>query len=113
MEDAPLQTVLDRLAEADIFIGAGPAGDAYYRFKHALIAGLRNLLKSRRQVLHIRLAKALPITWTNCHLAVAPGSSVPSVHGSPDHVFGPFPPRPRCMHWKTYYISDSLRSRVA
>ena len=42
--------------------GAGPAaGESDYRFKHALIqdAAYENLLKSRRQVLHRRVAEAL------------------------------------------------------
>ena len=61
MEDAALQAALDRLAEADIVLvqGAPPASD--YRFKHALIqdAAYENLLKSRRQVLHRRVAEIL------------------------------------------------------
>jgi class 3 adenylate cyclase/predicted ATPase len=61
MADAPLQTAVERLAEADILLvqGLPPACD--YRFKHALIqdAAYENLLKSRRQVLHRRVAEAL------------------------------------------------------
>ena len=61
MEEAALQAALDRLAEADIVLvqGAPPASD--YRFKHALIqdAAYENLLKSRRQVLHRRVAEIL------------------------------------------------------
>jgi class 3 adenylate cyclase/tetratricopeptide (TPR) repeat protein len=61
MEDAPLQTALERLAEADILLVQGLPPDADYRFKHALIqdAAYENLLKSRRQVLHSRLGETL------------------------------------------------------
>jgi class 3 adenylate cyclase/tetratricopeptide (TPR) repeat protein len=54
MEDVPLQTALDWLAEADILLVQGQPPDAEYRFKHALIqdAAYENLLKSRRQGLH-------------------------------------------------------------
>jgi class 3 adenylate cyclase/predicted ATPase len=61
MEDAPLQTALERLAEADILLVQGLPPDADYRFKHALIqdAAYENLLKSRRQVLHRRVGDTL------------------------------------------------------
>src|SRR5262249_50233156 len=61
MEDVPLQTALERLAEADILLVQGLPPDADYRFKHALIldAAYQNLLKSRRQVLHRRLGETL------------------------------------------------------
>jgi predicted ATPase len=60
-EDMPLQTALERLAEADILLVQGLPPDAEYRFKHALIqdAAYENLLKSRRQVLHRRVAEGL------------------------------------------------------
>jgi len=59
MEDAPLQTALERLAEADILLVQGVPPDAEYRFKHALIqdAAYENLLKSRRQALHRRISE--------------------------------------------------------
>ena len=61
MEDAPLQAALERLAEADILLVQGVPPESDYRFKHALIqdAAYENLLKSRRQVLHRRVAEAL------------------------------------------------------
>ena len=61
MEDAPLQIALERLAEADILLVQGLLPDADYRFKHALIqdATYENLLKSRRQALHRRVAELL------------------------------------------------------
>ena len=61
MEEAPLQTALERLAEADILLVHGLPPESDYRFKHALIldAAYENLLKSRRQVLHRRVAEAL------------------------------------------------------
>jgi class 3 adenylate cyclase/predicted ATPase len=61
MEDGPLQAALDRLAEADILLVQGLPPESDYRFKHALIqdAAYENLLKSRRQVLHRRVAEIL------------------------------------------------------
>jgi len=61
MEDAPLQQALDKLAEADILLVEGLPPEATYRFKHALIqdAAYENLLKSRRQALHRRVAETL------------------------------------------------------
>jgi predicted ATPase len=61
MPDAALQAALERLAEADILLVQGFAPDCDYRFKHALIedAAYENLLKSRRQVLHRRVAEIL------------------------------------------------------
>ena len=61
MEDAPLQKALDRLAETDILLVQGVPPVSDYRFKHALIqdAAYENLLKSRRHVLHRRVAEVL------------------------------------------------------
>jgi predicted ATPase len=61
MADAALQTALEQLAEADILLVQGLPPDSDYRFKHALIqdAAYENLLKSRRQVLHRRVAEIL------------------------------------------------------
>jgi len=61
MDDAPLQAALERLAEADIVLVQGLPPESDYRFKHALIqdAAYENLLKSRRQVLHRRVAETL------------------------------------------------------
>jgi predicted ATPase len=61
MDDAPLQAALERLAEADILLVQGLPPYADYRFKHALIqdAAYENLLKSRRQSLHRRIAETL------------------------------------------------------
>ena len=60
MDDAPLQNALDRLAEADILLAQGLPPQSSYRFKHALVqdAAYEGLLKSRRQVLHRRVAEA-------------------------------------------------------
>jgi class 3 adenylate cyclase/predicted ATPase len=60
-EEVPLQTALERLAEADILLVQGLPPDADYRFKHVLIqdAAYENLLKSRRQVLHRRVGEVL------------------------------------------------------
>ena len=61
IENAPLQMALDRLAEADILLVQGLPPQSDYRFKHALIqdAAYENLLKSRRQILHRRVAEVL------------------------------------------------------
>src|SRR5262249_12731449 len=61
IDDTPLQVALERLAEADIPLVQGvPAGGDYW-VKHAVIqdAAYENLLKSRRQVLHRRVAEML------------------------------------------------------
>jgi predicted ATPase len=61
MADALLQMALERLAEADILLVQGASPESSYRFKHALIqdAAYENLLKSRRQGLHRRVAEIL------------------------------------------------------
>jgi class 3 adenylate cyclase/predicted ATPase len=61
MEEAALQAALEKLAEADIVLVQGLPPESDYRFKHALIqdAAYENLLKSRRQVLHRRVAETL------------------------------------------------------
>ena len=61
IDESTLQTALERLAEADILLVQGEHTDLNYRFKHALIqdAAYENLLKSRRHVLHRRVAEAL------------------------------------------------------
>ncbi len=60
IDEPPLRAALDRLADADLVRRrASPERD--YRFKHALIqdAAYENLLKSRRQMLHHRVAEIL------------------------------------------------------
>jgi predicted ATPase len=61
IEEAPLQAALERLAEAGILLVQGLPPESDYRFKHGLIqdAAYENLLKSRRQVLHRRVAEIL------------------------------------------------------
>jgi predicted ATPase len=61
MEEMALQRSLELLADADILLVQGLPPDSDYRFKHALIqdAAYENLLKSRRQVLHRRVAEVL------------------------------------------------------
>ena len=61
LDDVPLQATLEKLAEADILLVQGLPPESDYRFKHALIqdAAYENLLKSRRQVLHRRVAETL------------------------------------------------------
>ena len=61
MDDAPLEAALEKLSEADIVLVEGVLPESDYRFKHALIqdAAYENFLKSRRQVLHRRIAETL------------------------------------------------------
>jgi predicted ATPase len=61
MEDAPLEAALEKLSDADIVLVEGVLPESNYRFKHALIqdAAYENLLKSRRQTLHRRIAETL------------------------------------------------------
>ncbi len=61
IEDTPLQMSLERLADADVLLVQGLPPNSDYRFKHALIqdAAYENLLKSRRQTLHRRVAEVL------------------------------------------------------
>src|SRR5262249_18182021 len=61
MADAALRAALEQLAESDILLVQCFPPDCDYRFKHALIqdAAYENLLKSRRQVLHRRVAEIL------------------------------------------------------
>ena len=61
IDETQLQAALERLAEADIVLVEGLPPSSDYRFKHALIqdAAYENLLKSRRQVLHRRVAEIL------------------------------------------------------
>jgi class 3 adenylate cyclase/predicted ATPase len=67
IEDAPLQAALEKLAEADILLVQGAPPESDYRFKHALIqdAAYENLLKSRRQLLHRRVAETLRDRFTD------------------------------------------------
>jgi predicted ATPase len=67
VEDAALRAALEKLADADIVLVQGLPPDSDYRFKHALIqdAAYENLLKSRRQVLHRRVAEILRDCFSN------------------------------------------------
>ena len=61
LDEASLQSSLDRLLGADLLFVEGDPPEATYRFKHALIqdAAYDSLLKSRRRALHRRAAEAL------------------------------------------------------
>jgi predicted ATPase len=67
IDGGALQTALERLADADILLVQGLPPESDYRFKHALIqdAAYENLLKSRRQVLHRRIAEILRDHFAN------------------------------------------------
>jgi class 3 adenylate cyclase/predicted ATPase len=61
MDETALEAALEKLSDADIVLVEGVLPESDYRFKHALIqdAAYENLLKSRRQVLHRRIAETL------------------------------------------------------
>ena len=61
LEVAPLQAALERLADADILLAQGlpPESDLSFQARAYPGRGLRKLLKSRRQVLHRRVAEIL------------------------------------------------------
>ena len=86
MDDAALQTALERLAEADILLVQGLPPESEYRFKHALIqdAAYENLLKSRRQVLHRRVAEILRDQFRR-HRCGRAGVAGASLHPSGPH----------------------------
>ena len=60
-EDAAFKNALVQLEQAELIFRYGEPPDAIYTFKHALVqdAAYESLLKSRRQVLHRRIAEAL------------------------------------------------------
>jgi class 3 adenylate cyclase/tetratricopeptide (TPR) repeat protein len=57
-DDASLQAALAQLEDAELVFRSGAAPDIRYSFKHALVqdTAYESLLKSRRQVLHQRIA---------------------------------------------------------
>jgi class 3 adenylate cyclase/tetratricopeptide (TPR) repeat protein len=56
-----LETALDQLVASELVFRRGAPPEATYSFKHALVqdAAYQSLLKSRRQILHARIAAAL------------------------------------------------------
>ncbi len=60
-EEAALNSALAQLVEVELLFRRGAGSDAIYIFKHALVqdAAYESLLKSRRQVLHRRVAEVL------------------------------------------------------
>jgi len=61
MSESALRSALDRLVTAELIFARGAPPAASYVFKHALVqdAAYETLLKSKRQQLHERIAKAL------------------------------------------------------
>ena len=61
MSESALRSALDRLVTAELIFARGAPPAASYVFKHALVqdAAYETLLKSKRQQLHGRIAKAL------------------------------------------------------
>ncbi len=60
-DETALKDALAQLEDAELVFRRGDPPDAIYSFKHALVqdAAYENLLKSRRQVLHRRIAETL------------------------------------------------------
>jgi class 3 adenylate cyclase/tetratricopeptide (TPR) repeat protein len=60
-DEVSLQAALTQLVDAELLFRAGAPPDARYSFKHALVqdTAYESLLKSRRQVLHRRIAVTL------------------------------------------------------
>jgi len=65
-DEASLQAALAQLEDAELVLRVGTLPDARYGFKHALVqdTAYESLLKSRRQVLHKRIALALEERFT-------------------------------------------------
>jgi class 3 adenylate cyclase/predicted ATPase len=65
-DEASLNSALSQLEEAELLFRIRPLPDLRYGFKHALVqdAAYESLLKSRRQVLHRRIADALRERFT-------------------------------------------------
>lgn len=61
LPEAQLAAALDQLVAAELLFRRGAAPNVTYSFKHALVqdAAYESLLKSRRQLLHARIAEAL------------------------------------------------------
>src|SRR5262249_9503542 len=60
-DETALKDALAQLEDAELVFRRGDPPEAIYSFKHALVqeAAYENLLKSRRQVLHLRIAETL------------------------------------------------------
>src|SRR5512132_2289111 len=60
-DETALKTALAQLEDAELVFRRGDPPEAIYSFKHALVqeAAYENLLKSRRQILHRRIAETL------------------------------------------------------
>jgi class 3 adenylate cyclase/tetratricopeptide (TPR) repeat protein len=60
-DERALKDALAQLEDAELLFRRGEPPEAIYSFKHALVrdAAYENLLKSRRQVLHLRIAETL------------------------------------------------------
>ena len=60
-DETALKDALAQLEQAELVFRRGDPPEAVYSFKHALVqeVAYENLLKSRRQVLHLRIAETL------------------------------------------------------
>ena len=61
LDDAALQDALERLIQAELIFRSGVPPEETYMFKHALVrdAAYENLLKTKRQAIHVKLVEAL------------------------------------------------------
>jgi class 3 adenylate cyclase/tetratricopeptide (TPR) repeat protein len=75
LDERTLKPALERLEETELLFRSGEPPEAVYSFKHALVrdAAYESLLKSRRQVLHERIAQSL------CDLFPSVAGSEPEV----------------------------------
>ena len=64
LDDLTLDTALEQLIDAELIFRRGQGAEASYLFKHALVqdTDYESLLRSRRQALHLDIAKALDET---------------------------------------------------
>jgi class 3 adenylate cyclase len=99
LDEDPLRSALERLAQADILFIEGDGAQATYRFKHALIqdAAYDSLLKSRRQrstaALQRRLSKANPSRRRSRIISPRPASTTKPSNGGERRVTRPFAAR--------------------
>ncbi len=90
LSDAALREALEQLLAAGLVHGRGTPPDAEYVFKHALVqeAAYESLLHSRRQQLHLKIARAIAevepemavsqpeVLARHCDLADLPGEAI-------------------------------------
>ena len=106
-DEATLRAALAQLEESELVFRSGEPPDARYTFKHALVqdTAYESLLKSRRQILHRRIAEALREN--------SPTSPTPSRNCSPitSREAGPHRTRDRILDRGGRYRGATRRER--